>query len=44
MLAIALLLVGAVLVVAGASVIYWPAGLISAGLLALFAGVDLGRP
>lgn len=43
MLAIALMLIGAALVVAGASVIYWPAGVICAGLLTLAAGADLGR-
>lgn len=44
MLAIALLSIGAVLCVAGAAVIYWPAALIVAGLLLLVAGADLSRP
>lgn len=44
MLAIALMLIGATLTVVGASVIYWPAGLICAGLLTLLAGADLSRP
>lgn len=44
MLAIALLIIGAALCVAGATVIYWPAALIVAGVLFLAAGVDLSRP
>jgi hypothetical protein len=37
----ALVLIGAALIVAGTSIAYWPAGLIVAGVLFLFAGVDL---
>jgi hypothetical protein len=36
---IALALVGAGLLIAGLAVIYWPAGLIVAGALALLAGL-----
>lgn len=40
-MALLLLLLGAALVVAGAAVIYWPCGLIAAGVMLLVAGVDL---
>lgn len=43
MLAIALLIIGACLSVAGAAIIYWPSALVVAGLLALAAGTDLTR-
>lgn len=39
----ALVLIGAALLVGGTTVVYWPLGLITAGLLFLVAGVDL-RP
>jgi hypothetical protein len=39
--AAALVLIGAALIVAGTALTYWPAGLIVAGVLFLFAGVDL---
>ena len=42
--ALVLLIIGALLVAVGAAVIYWPAGLIVAGLLLLAGGVDLSRP
>lgn len=38
-----LLVVGALLIIGGASLIHWPLGLIAAGALAIAAGVDL-RP
>lgn len=38
-----LLVVGALLVVAGASFVDWPLGVLAAGVLCLLAGVDL-RP
>lgn len=39
----ALVLIGAALLVGGTTVVYWPLGLIVAGLLCIAAGVDL-RP
>ena len=44
MLALALLIVGAALVVAGTAALDPTAAVIVAGLLALAAGVDLSRP
>lgn len=44
MVAVACLAIGAALVVAGVALIYWPAGLILAGLILLAAGVDLASP
>ncbi len=38
-----LFVIGAALIIAGTAVIYWPVGLIAAGVLALIAGWDLNR-
>lgn len=38
-----LLVVGAVLVVAGAGFVHWPFALVAAGVLAIAAGIDLQR-
>lgn len=38
-----LLVVGALLIIGGASLVHWPLGLIAAGVLAIAAAVDL-RP
>lgn len=42
-MAVVLLIVGAVLLTAGATLIFWPAGVCVAGLLSLAAGVDMAR-
>lgn len=44
MAAIVLLALGALFVVAGTTYIYWPAGLIVAGLAVGLLGYDLTRP
>lgn len=38
---LALMLVGAFLMIAGTAIIYWPAALVVAGALVLAAGIDL---
>lgn len=43
-MAVALLTIGALLIVAGTAVIYWPAAIVAAGVLCVLAGVDLARP
>lgn len=43
-MAAVLLVVGALLVLAGTAVLFWPVALIVGGLLCLAAGVDLARP
>ena len=42
-MAAVLLVIGAGLVIAGAALLAWPAGLLSAGVLALLAAIDLRR-
>lgn len=44
MLAIVVMAIGALLIVAGAALIFWPAAVVVAGVILLTVGADLARP